>query len=360
MTKPLSVLFVLVCVANIFANMAAPSQGGNSLGEPNGVKNISILHEDLSIDFTNLADETISFRERNIRVEARYEIDTPINVQNLELVFVIASGLKDFKFFLDDVEVKTELIDNSLFNARTTWKIPNETPYEGKNIMYNPYNGNMKSAKFTLNLPKGKHILKATYNANPTVNQAHGRTKAWQFAYSLAPARDWKSFGGLNLQIKIPTDWKFFSNLKLEQNENVLSGKFNEIPADFFATTTQLPEPENYNSVSDFYFNLTVLMLVLFPLLIVGLAFWIGYKLKNGWAYGFLAGILWAVSIASVGYLSLYEADKLIPPGQYASYGYGDGIGILLLIILVPVVCIIGILLWVGAYFMARKIRKLG
>jgi hypothetical protein len=358
MKKLLSLLFVLICTTSILANMAAPSQGGNSVSEPTGVKNVSILHERLTIDFTQLGDENVKLGSRFIDVEATYEIDNPANIQNLDLVFVIASESDNFQFFLDEAEVKTEAISNSEFGDKNTWKLPRETPYDGKNIMYNPYNGNLKSAKFSLNLSKGKHFLKAKYKAKPTVHQAVGLTKGWQFAYSLAPARDWKSFGGLEMNVKIPNNWKFFSNLKLEQTGDVLSGKFNEIPADFFAATTQMPPPENYNSVSDFYFNLTILILVLFPLLIIGLAFWKGYKLKNGWAYGFLAGILWSVSIALVGYLTLYEADKLIPSSQTASYGYGDGIGILLLIILVPIVFAISTLLWVGAYFAAGKLRK--
>lgn len=112
-------------------------------------------------------------------------------------------------------------------------KKPDKTPYQDHELMYNPYNGNLRSAKFTLNLPKGKHQLKAKYKAEPTVYKNIGVMKGWQFAYSLAPARDWKSFGELNLNIKIPKDWKFFSNLKLDQNGETLTGNFNEIPADF-------------------------------------------------------------------------------------------------------------------------------
>jgi hypothetical protein len=346
MKKLTFIFLVMFCSMNVWANMAAPSNGGQTLSEPIGVKNISIVHEDLTVDFTRLSDESLPQNERFIGVEAVYEIDNPADIQSLDLVFVIVSESRNFQFFLDDREVRTEAIENSKFADRDTWKVPRNTPFNGKELMYNPYNGDLKSAKFSVKLSKGKHRLIAKYKAEPTVYKNIGLTKGWQFAYSLAPARDWKSFGELNL------------NIKLERSGDSLSGKFTEIPEDFLTATTQMPIPENYNSVSDFYFFLFLGVLFIFPLLIVGLAFWKGYKFEKSWVYGFLFGGLWAGFVALSGYFNQYAADGLIPQSQYASYGYGDGIGVLFLIILVPIVLIIGILLWIGTILLTDKVLK--
>ncbi|HRH41462.1 MAG TPA: hypothetical protein PKY82_07420 [Pyrinomonadaceae bacterium] len=358
MKKLLSIVLLIICSVNLWANVAAPSQGGNILTEPNGIKTIDITNENLTIDFTQLGDENLPLNERYIEVEAIYEVNNPADIPKLELIFVILSEAKGFQFFLDDKEISAVPFDNKNFADRNTWKTPTDTPFEDRKIMYNPSNGNLKSAKFTLNLAKGKHFLKAKYRAVSTIYRNIGLMKGWQFAYSLAPARDWKSFGGLNLNIKVPTDWKFFANIKLERNGDNLTGKFTEIPADFLAVTTQAPIPANYTSTADLYFLILLVCLFGFPFLLIIIAVWKGYKWKYAWAYGFLFGILWAGLVALSGYFNQFGAVELIPKSQYTSYGYGEGFAVLFLIILVPIVLVIGILLWIGTVLVAGKIFK--
>jgi hypothetical protein len=362
MKKLLSLLFIICCTTNVWANLAAPSQGGQSLTEPNGIKNVDIIKEDLTIDFTQLADENIIWSDREINVEAIYEIDNPSEIKNLELVFVIVSESKNFQFYLNDKEINSQPIDNKEFADRQSWKKPSNTPYENKEIMYNPANHTLKSAKFTLNLPKGKHTLRAKYKAKPTVHKDVGMTKGWQFAYSLAPARDWKSFGELNLNIKIPNGWKFFSNLKLEQTGDNLSGKFNEIPADFLAVTTQMPRPINYNSAEDSLFFAFLGVAILFPLFLAVLAFVQGYKWNNSWLYGVLLAIVGAIVAAIIAYFSVTYPDTLIPEGQYASYGYGD-LGVFFEVIFFGIIAVfsfvISVVLWIGiVWIKTKKLNK--
>ncbi len=357
MKKLLSLALFIVCSITVWANVAAPSQGGQTLTEPSGIKNIDILKEDLNIDFTQLADENLPWNERLINVEAIYQIDNPTDIAKLELVFVIVSDAKNFQFFLDDKEVASELIDNKEFADRQTWKKPDKTPYQDREIMYNPYNGKLKSAKFTLKLPKGKHTLKAKYKAEPTVYKDIGVMKGWQFAYSLAPAKDWKSFGGLNLNINIPNDWKFFSNVKLEQNGENLTGNFKEIPADFLAITTQAPIPPSYNTWTDITFFSFLACLIIFPILLISFAVWKGYKWKNSWVYGGVAGIVWALLVGIFGFLYESYPKSVIPAGQFASYGYDDIFGVFFNILLIPIVFVLGIVLWVVSVLLAGKWR---
>lgn len=344
----LSLILLTICSISLWANVAAPSQGGQTLTEPSGIKNIDIVKEDLNIDFTQLADESLPWNARIVNVEAIYEINNPADIAKLELVFVILSDAKNFQFFLDDKEIASEIIDNKEFANRKEWKKPDKTPFENRELMYNPYNGNLKSAKFTLNLPKGKHFLKAKYKAEPTVYKDLGIMKGWQFAYSLAPARDWKSFGGLNLTIKIPENWKFYSNLKLEQNGATLIGNFKEIPADFLAVTTQAPIPDIYKTWTDITFFTFLFFLIVFPILLVIFAAWKAYKWKNSWAYGILAGIIWAALVGISGFVSQSFPKSFIPAGQYASYGYDDIFGIFFNIFLIPITFVIGVVLWVA------------
>lgn len=335
--------------------MAAPSQGGQTLTEPSGVKNIDILKEDLNIDLTQLGDEKLTLRDRFINVEAIYQIDNPSDIEKLELVFVIVSDAKNFQFFLDDKEINSAPIDNKEFADRNSWKKPDKTPYENRDLMYNPNNGNLKSAKFTFNLTKGKHALKAKYKAEPTVFKDVGVMKGWQFAYSLAPAKDWKSFGGLSLNIKIPQNWKFFSNLVFEQNGETLTGNFNEIPADFLAITTQSPIPNSYNTWTNITSILFLLSLFGIPVLIIILAIWKGIHWKNSWAYGILVGVIWALLVGIIGFLGESLPKGMIPESQYASYGYGDVFSTFFLVLLMPVTLVIGIILWVVSIWLASK-----
>ncbi|MEK7724319.1 MAG: hypothetical protein AAB336_08240 [Acidobacteriota bacterium] len=358
MKNLIGLILLILCSINIWANVAAPSQGGQTLSEPSGIKNIDILKEDLNIDFTQLNDEKLPWNERQINVEAIYQIDNPTDITKLELVFVIVSDAKNFQFFLDDKEIVTEPIDNKEFADRQTWKKPDKTPFENREIMYNPNNGKLKSAKFTLNIPKGKHTLKAIYKAEPTVYKNIGVMKGWQFAYSLSPAKDWKSFGGLNLNIKIPKDWKFFSNLKLEQNGENLTGNFKELPADFLAVTTQAPIPASYNTSTDITFFTFLACLVVFPILLIIFAVWKGYNWNNSWIYGILAGLIWALLVGVSGFLSQSFPKSFIPESQYASYGYDDIFGIFFNIILIPIVFGIGIGLWIVSVFLASKWRN--
>jgi hypothetical protein len=357
MKKLISLVLLMICSINIWANVAAPSQGGQTLTEPVGIKNIEILKEDLNIDFAQLGDESIPFRDRIIRVEAIYEIDNPTDLEKLELVFVIVSEARNFQFFLDDKEISTEPIENKELADRQSWKKPDRTPFENRELMYNPYNGNLKSAKFTLNLAKGKHQLKAKYKAEPTVYKNVGVMKGWQFAYSLAPARDWKSFGGLNLVIKTPKDWKFFSNLKLEQKGENFTGNFSEIPADFIAITTQAPIPASYNTWTDITFFTFLACLFVIPVFLIILAIWKGYKWKNSWVYGILIGLIWAILVGVSGFFSQSFPKSFIPESQYASYGYDDLFSTFFNVLLIPVVLVLGMVFWIVSVWLAGKWR---
>lgn len=357
MKKLLSLVWLIICSVNLWANVAAPSQGGQTLTEPGGIKNIDILKEDLNLDFTQLGNENLPLNERFINVEAIYQIDNPADIAKLDLVFVIVSDARNFQFFLDDKEITSAPIDNKEFANRQTWKKPDKTPFENRELMYNPYNGNLRSAKFTLNLPKGKHQLKAKYKAEPTVYKNVGVMKGWQFAYSLAPARDWKSFGELNLNIKIPKDWKFFSNLKLDQNGETLTGNFKEIPADFLAATTQAPIPNSYKNWTDITFFTFLACLFIFPILLIIFAIWKGYKWKNSWAYGVFAGGIWAALVGVSGFFSQSFPKSLIPESQYASYGYDEIFSIFFYVLLIPIAGVLGIALWAVTVLLAKKWR---
>lgn len=357
MKKLLTLALLTICSINLWANVAAPSQGGQTLTEPNGIKNIDIVKENLNIDFTQLADESVIWSDRVVNVEAIYEIDNPADIAKLELVFVIVTDAKNFQFFLNDKEIASEPIDNKEFANRQTWKKPDKTPFENRELMYNPNNNNLKSAKFTLALPKGRHTLKAKYKAEPTVYKNIGVMKGWQFAYSLAPARDWKSFGGLNLNIKIPTDWKFFSNLKLEQNGESLTGNFKEIPADFLAVTTQAPIPNSYKTWTDITFFTFLACLIVFPILLILFAIWKGYKWNNSWAYGILVGVIGAALVGISGFASQSLPKSFIPAGQYASYGYDDIFGVFFNIFLIPIAFVVCLMVWVISVLMAGKWR---
>lgn len=358
--KILRKLFLLLAASvAAYGNVAAPSYGGQTLTEPGGISEINVLEEQLNLNFSNLAAAGVSDYEKFIDVEAIYLLESPKLFENLELVFVIVSEFQNFRLFLDDAEIKTTIIDNKEFAGRETWKKPEKTPYEDRELMYNPQNSQLKSTRFKLTLSPGKHRLRAVYRANPTVYKNIGVMKGWQFAYSLAPARDWKSFGKLNVKMIVPENWRSFSNLEFNKTPDGLTAQFDKLPADFLAVTLQAPIPAQYKTWTDVTFFSFIAVLIVGPLVIFGLAYVKGWKWKYGWVYGFPAGLVWSGLTGVLGYLSLTVPFYFVPQGQYASYGYDDLFSGFMIVVATFLTLIFGVVIWAGTVLIASKMKSL-
>jgi hypothetical protein len=155
MKNLLSLLLIVICVTSISANMAAPSQGGQTLSEPTGFKNLSIISESLLIDFTSYGSETLPGKTNFIDITAEYEVSNQDDISKLELNLFFLNGHDTFQVYLDNKEISGEFIDTSNYADRANWKLPKYTPFEEKELIYSPNNGDLKTAILSFNLKKG-------------------------------------------------------------------------------------------------------------------------------------------------------------------------------------------------------------
>lgn len=200
-------LFLLLkfCLpAGVEANMANPSQPGAAGAEPSGLEQVYINGESLHIDLRGLADETSSEVDQTILVEAIYMVENRSAEKQLDLIFAFGSHFKDFQIWLDEREIASENVSN--YGAPQSWRAPGKTPWlNGGEFEYSDNSESGRAQKFSFLLPAGTHRIKARYKARPSFYNRYP-LKYWQFAYILAPARQWAGFGGLDVTISAPKD----------------------------------------------------------------------------------------------------------------------------------------------------------
>lgn len=339
-------LILLFNASGVRANMAAPSRGGRMSGEPSGLEKIFIKHETLTIDFRALGDKKSG---GGVSVEAVYEIENKGAEQPLELVFAL--GWEDagkFTFYLDDAPVRTEL--KQINDLPKNWQKPRNTLWiNGKEVYYNPifgdsYNNASKNPTIKLVIPQGNHRLKAAYQCDPTRNYAYAPVLLYQFAYILAPAKDWAGFGGLDVTVNYPAGWKIVTDPGLEQNGEILTKHFDSIPADAITFTLGKPMPQGYFLLNSFLFILFLFCLFGIPLFIIFIA--VRNSRKNKFvqpAKGLLWSLLWAILTGVSGFCAIFGADYFYPA---ITFGYGEVFYLFFLLILCFIIFVIGSAIW--------------
>src|ERR1700680_1546364 len=107
-----AVLSLLVCPA-AWANFA-PRFWGDVTSEPWGVKEVAIVHEQLTIDLRPLLGGD------PVRVEVSYELKNAGASKRLELLFVSGEvGVSDFDARIDDKPLQTRILPSD--EARHLW-----------------------------------------------------------------------------------------------------------------------------------------------------------------------------------------------------------------------------------------------
>ncbi|HEX8353900.1 MAG TPA: hypothetical protein VF611_13420, partial [Pyrinomonadaceae bacterium] len=226
-----SLLLCLCLPTAAFANAAAPSQGGHAGAEPTGLEEVFILRESLNIDLRRL--EADSHEEQLILVEAVYELENRGVERRLDLVFAFGSAFKDFRVWLDDQPVGSQPV--RLEEQPRSWDAPDTTPWlDGRRLDYaggsTSYYNARDSQSFNPVVPPGRHRLRASYSVTPT-RYAGSPVRYWQFAYVLAPAREWAGFGGLDVTVSAPRGWTVVTEPELATEGGGLKGHFDQLPA---------------------------------------------------------------------------------------------------------------------------------
>jgi len=302
------------------ANSGPPFRNGQFGAEPIGVDFIGISHETLHIDMRPLA------RNKLVNVEVMYELDNAGNTQQLELLFVTgANYVENFHVWLGEVELSTETSAVNIDELPPSWKPPTITPKidsEQSNAYPNYYTDlPTQLVKFSAEIPSGKSQLKVAYQA--LAAQSYQVVVNWHFAYVLAPARSWASFGSLDVTVDVPNGWKVATTPHLSRTGNVLNGSFDGLPADAIALTVR----ESfwlYDSMRVVLYVLCGIVGIVGILLSMGLhPFGFMRKYRTA-SFTFLAALFSGLALTISGWLALYLPGLIGLGNQLAPVGYGQ------------------------------------
>jgi hypothetical protein len=240
----LSLLTLGITSSVAIANMAAPWNPGDLVGEPTGsFRSLSIIREKLSFDLRALNQGKFA------QITATYQIRNEGEPNSVQLLFV-APAFKAGSVTVDRVVVPS--VPVKLSKLPPEWQAPKTVPAISNHWLtkarQNPYDVNSPSPtdasglRFAVALPKGEHSLQVSYDMQPsTYNDSVYRD--YQIAYILAPARSWAKFGLLQVEVDLPPNWKVATSLPMKRTGDTLRASFNSLPANSLAIVTRPPVP---------------------------------------------------------------------------------------------------------------------
>lgn len=347
---PLALIAVLAFAGTAHANAAQSHFEGDTAAEPNGLRDVAIEHEDLAFDMRGLAEG--GWGPHAIPVSAKYRIVNHGAEVTVPLVFASGSMVAAaFHVELDHQVVPTTTASPEQAGAMpATWNAPLTTPsldggapleYYGGGNYRNRYQREEGAAAFTLTISPGPHELSVVYGADVDWGYGNSGTVVYKAGYVLSPAREWASFGTLDLTVEVPAGWHAATSIPTVRTGDTLRGHFDKVPADTLGITTQAP-------VSVMHRIVLVALPILFVLVLFGggfglyrLGVWRAKKQSLGDAWT-LMFFVWAIAIGVTGSATAFRATFFVPEEQAAAaHGYGAGLGtfgsVILALIALPI-----------------------
>lgn len=229
MIRRILILSVLIIsYISTSANMSSPWQKGDPTSDAYSSKDIDILHESLHIKFIDF---------RTVKFTVIYRIKSDKSGKQIPLIFDTMTdkyawkGL--FNVWVDDHEVSVANIPSTYEDEMIlTWLDSLDS-----HLLYSKENApNMIGLKyFEVDLPEGEHSIRVEYTAQTGVYLGNP-IKEYTVKYNLAPARYWRSFGGLDIEIDRTGLEGIFEvyhpDLGRSLTDPVSHLHFSEIPAD--------------------------------------------------------------------------------------------------------------------------------
>lgn len=221
-----------------------PQWWGDRTAEPLGLKGVAIIREELTIDLRPLASV------QPVEVEAIYHLNNPGSTKKLDLLFITGvTGVRDFEVRLDGRlvecrQVPPEEQSNRQSELPKSWQPPDDMPGIDSEAGHSHIHRRLEGAiflSFVLELPPERSTLSVRYRARAYGEYEAYPTVTWLFPYILAPAREWGSFGELDVTVYLPETWQSNSVPALERGGGVLRGSFTSLPADCLALAVRMP-----------------------------------------------------------------------------------------------------------------------
>ena len=267
----------LVLAPAAWANFA-PRFWGDAAGEPWGLKNVAITQERLTVDLRPLADKD------PVRVEVTYDLHNAGAPKHLDLLFISGqAGLSDFEAHLGKQPLPAQPLPAAEARrlweqAPRSWRPPQEAPglvLEKTYYLLSTWATTPELVAFPLDLPPGPSTLNVRYRARASGSADQRPTVTWQLPYVLAPAREWGTFGRLEVVVHVPGGWEARSTPALAREGDTLRGSFNELPGDALLFATGAPVPPGYYWAVGFAVALWVAVIVGGP----PMCWWAGRRL---------------------------------------------------------------------------------
>lgn len=235
LTCTLVLALVLALPSPALANVGAPTYGGTPAGEPGGIIDVAIVHEELAIDLRPLAAA-----DGRVQVAATYHLDNKGSERTLDLMF--ASGAREldgFRVMLDGEPLVSAPAATTSLPA--SWKAPDSTPLPDGGTLWFELREGGAVASFQAHVAPGPHELAIAYAAQAVTHHHHEPVLLHQFAYVLAPARSWSAFGGLDVTVLAPSGWTVAVTPAMTRTGDTLKANFAQLPGDAIALTASAP-----------------------------------------------------------------------------------------------------------------------
>jgi uncharacterized membrane protein len=351
-------LFALSSVS--FANMASPYRDGTKVANAFTSSEIDILKERINV--------TLNKESATANYVVEYFIRTDKDGKQIPLLFYAMEYKGDFKVCVDGKEVSVQKIPDD-YKGKT---------FEGFAKSY--YNNDVDKAEvaikwrdnssiiyklwelkyFEVDLSKGEHTIKVEYTASVWENRSNW-VKEYGYRYSLSPAKNWKSFGTLEITL----DARGFgeelkTNLGKQESGNQDSAvwRFDKLPADVF----EISYVPKISSMASFLIGLEpfgLAMIIGFSLFIIHLFLMWRYRRNNPdkrFSWVMIAGSLIVPAIILFYYVYSFEIiDNVI--GVHASRYHGYNF---LVVFIYPVLMpLYLILMWIVDRLMKERLVRI-
>jgi hypothetical protein len=241
--KLIAVSALLICLfpsARCEGNLSGPWKPGQLLVDVEGVKDVAILRETLRIDLRPLE------HGRPIRITATYVVEHVGPARDLPLMFITgADSIRSIACRWNDQRLA--FTTKQVVSMPASWEPPETTPgfVPEEQLLYSRRITDTQHEwiLFTAPLQPGRQTIEVSYEVEAGEYYSPYHTaKYWQTAYILSPAKTWKSFGGLDLEVLAPMNWQVRCNLPLVNEGERWTARFASLPADFITLTTQHPD----------------------------------------------------------------------------------------------------------------------
>lgn len=235
-------LWILICVQYVNANMASPIRGGTIASTAITSKDIAIASEKIQIKI----DE--GFTTAHFIVT--YNIKSEYSGKQIPLLFYAKDYADSFYVWLDDKRIAIQNIPDTYDLGATLegfGTLPNrdQSLNIGHDNILHGYGFEANELKyFEANIEKGAHTIRVEYIAKVWTDISDW-VKLYSFYYSLSPAKHWKSFGTLEVEmIQAGKPKAITTNLGIPKEKQIQASNtwvFDSLPGEYIEIAYQPP-----------------------------------------------------------------------------------------------------------------------